>query len=288
MGTPQSLDGFDHIIKAMADLMTLCAQAPSGALKRTLTYTGSDQYPTTFGGLGEVEVLGSQVYQPSPQSTKSRLVEYLFTLDDVPFEVIAPAWLTLRDKASTACNVLFGLKYISQGYVNTRLLSAASAAEALHRSLHDKKPYTDHDFKQLLKSVLAARPGKDAASKDARSFIRARLRNELTYRERLIDLAAIPDPEALKSLIPDIEIWADLLKDARNNVAHAANSPTERPELVKWAELHYALTDVTYAVMSIILMAELDLPVEVQRRAATTQPFILAAEHFAEALGQLP
>jgi hypothetical protein len=40
---PQSLDGFEQIVKAMADLMTLSAHAPSGALKRILRFTGTPE-----------------------------------------------------------------------------------------------------------------------------------------------------------------------------------------------------------------------------------------------------
>ena len=42
---PLSFDGFGQVIKAIADLMTLCAHAPSGALKRTLRFTGSPEHP---------------------------------------------------------------------------------------------------------------------------------------------------------------------------------------------------------------------------------------------------
>jgi hypothetical protein len=130
---PLSLDGFGQVIKAIADLMTLCAHAPSGALKRTLRFTGSPEHPVPDGRPGEVEIMGHQVHQPTPGSGGAARVEYLFTLADVDFAAVVPAWLVLYEQASTACGVLFGLKYISQGYAGTRLLSAASSAEALHQ-----------------------------------------------------------------------------------------------------------------------------------------------------------
>jgi hypothetical protein len=67
-----------------------------------------------------------------------------------------------------------GSKYGSQGYVQHRLLSAASAAEALHRSLHAP-------------------------------------RSKLSYCNRLIRLAALPDAEAMQTLVPDVEQWAGQL-----------------------------------------------------------------------------
>ena len=285
---PVSLDGFNQIIKAMADLMTLCAHTPSGALKRTLWFTGSEAHPTPGGRRSEVEVMGRQVHHPVPQTDAPASVEYLFTLGDVDYDVVVPAWLTLCENAPTACSVLFGLKYISQGYASTRLLSAASAAESLHRWLHDSPPYSDTDFNDLLEKVLASCAGKDATSRAARKFIRERLTNHMTYRDRLVGLATIPDPEAVKSLIPDIETWAALLKNARNSIAHAAKNPADTVELARSAELQYSLTEVTYALLSIILMAELHLPVETQRRAALIQPFAIAAGQFAKAAQHEP
>lgn len=229
--------------------------------------------------------MGRQIHQPAPQADAPALVEYLFTLANVSFDSIVPAWLALYENAPTACSVLFGLKYISEGYTSTRLLSAASAAEALHQSLHDAPPYSDSHFNDLLTKVLSSCAGKDPASKAARKFIRERLTNHMTYRDRLVALAAIPDPEAVKSLIPDIENWATLLKNARNSVAHAAKRPISHVELGKSAELQYSLTEVTYAFLSIILMAELHLPAETQRQAASIQPFAIAAGHFAKAAG---
>lgn len=124
----------------MADLMTLCAHAPSGALKRTLRFTGSPGHPVPAGRPGQAEIMGRQVHQPAPGSGSAPRPEYLFTLADADFATIVPAWLALYERAATACSVLFGLRYISHGYASTRLLSAASSAEALHRSLHDSAP----------------------------------------------------------------------------------------------------------------------------------------------------
>jgi hypothetical protein len=282
---PLSLDGFGQIIKAMADLMTLCAHAPSGALKRTLRFTGSPDHPAPAGRRGEVEIMGRQVHQPAPDSGSAARVEYLFTLADADFATVVPAWLALYERATTACSVLFGLKYISQGYAGTRLLSAASSAEALHQSLHDSTPYLEDEFRELVKKALSAFPGKDEESNSVRKFIRERLTNHMTYRDRVLALAAIPDQEAVASLIPDIEAWAVLLKKARNSAAHAGKAPASAEELARTAGLQHALTEVTYALLSIVLMAELSLPAQVQRRAASVQSFTIAAANYANETG---
>lgn len=281
---PLSFDGFGQVIKAMADLMTLCAHAPSGALKRTLRFTGTPEHPAPAGRGGEAEVMGRQVHQPLDSGSAAR-VEFLFTLADADFAVVVPAWLALYERASTPCGVLFGLKYISQGYASTRLLSAASSAEALHQSLHDSTPYPEDEFPELLKKVLSVFPGKDEKSKSVRKFIRERLSNHMTYRDRVLALAAIPDQEAVASLIPDVETWAELLKKGRNSAAHAGKAPAGAEELARTAGLQHALTEVTYALLSIVLMAELGLPAQVQRRAASAQSFLIAAANYAKEIG---
>ena len=177
----------------------------------------------------------------------------------------------------------FRLKYISQGYAGTRLLSAASSAE----SLHDSAPYPDGAFRELLKKTLSAFPGKDADSKTARKFIRKCLTNHMTYQGRVLALAAIPDQEAVASLIPDVETWAGLLKDARNSAAHAAKAPASAEELAATAGLQHVLTEVTYALLSIVFMAELNLPAQVQRRAASVQSFAIAARNYAREIGEV-
>jgi hypothetical protein len=111
-------------------------------------------------------------------------------------------------------------------------------------------------------------PGTDKKAKPDRRFIRERLSNHMTFRDRVLALAAVPDQEAVAWLIPDIGTWADLLKRGRNSAAHAGKATADAEELATIAGLEHALTEVTYALLSIVLLAELSLPAHVQRRAA--------------------
>jgi len=88
------------------------------------------------------------------------------------------------------------------------------------------------------------------------------------------------------SLIPDIETWAELLKKGRNSAAHAGKALANAEELAKTAGHQHALTEVTYALLSIVLMTELGLPAQVQRRAASAQPFLIAAANYAKEIGR--
>ena len=101
-------------------------------------------------------------------------------------------------------------------------------------------------------------------------------------------LAALPDADAVQTLLPDVEQWAGRLVRARNVVAHADGVPTDHAELVRWAGLCQALAEVTYALVSLVLLAELGLSAEVQRRAATNQDFLVAAKNYADAVAAGP
>ncbi|MBN8204884.1 hypothetical protein JF550_02805 [Microbacterium esteraromaticum] len=84
----------------------------------------------------------------------------------------------------------------------------------------------------------------------------------VSYRMRLRGLAAIPDQQAIADVVPDIEAWARDLHRARNTLAHTGNDDAERDI--------FELECATSSVISLVLMAELGMPADVQRRAAST------------------
>jgi hypothetical protein len=88
------------------------------------------------------------------------------------------------------------------------------------------------------------------------------LEDKVFYRTRLRELAGVPDAEAVAAIVPDVEAWASDLHQARNTLAHTGNDDTERDI--------FELEWVTASLLSLVLMAEMGLPAEVQRRAAST------------------
>jgi len=84
----------------------------------------------------------------------------------------------------------------------------------------------------------------------------------VTYRTRLIELSQIPDAEAVHSVITDVETWSKDLLRARNSLAHTGNDDA-RSDI-------FELEWVTSSLLSLVFMAELGLPADVQRRAAST------------------
>ena len=106
------------------------------------------------------------------------------------------------------------------------------------------------------------------------------LRNNPTYNERMLELASIPDAEAVDRLLTDRAEWAQRLKNARNNLAHANDVSAQDTDAASalW------LLEVTYALLCLVAMAKLGLSPEVQRRALDNTKIIFAAHEFKKQL----
>ena len=271
---------FDTVLKQLMDLLTLAAHAPAGAVSRTLLAPRAgmpDSDKVTVQGSGLVEVLGPQNHVVKPATANETRIQYLFTVVDINFADLIPRWLDLHEQLWLPVSMLAGLFYEPRGYDELRLLVAAVAAEGIHRELHlSKRPYSDEDFAELRKKLMDAVPRGAPNYRRDRTFVSSRIQNELTYLERLRDLAAIPDATAVKTLIADVDGWAKFLKEFRNAVAHASRDRVTVNEAVM---IHDAGV-VTVGLLVLVLMQQLGVASEVQRRAAAGQRFIIAAQRF--------
>jgi hypothetical protein len=279
---PTKFREFDRIAKAVMDLMTLAAHEPAGVIKETLLLTPPDANP----GLGRqisttVEVMGRHIHQPEPGPKETADAGYLFTLDDITFADVLPCWLDLHERTWLACSTMFGLRYIPQGYVTPRLLAVATAAEAMHRGLcPDAMRLPPKEFEALRTRVMAAFQGKDPEAIATRRFLNDVLYNEMRFKDRLLALAAMPDQEAVGRLIGDVPKWAKYIKEQRNGMAHGDRERIGSDE----AGVTFDALEVTFALLGLVLLNELSLSPEVQRRAASAQYLHLMVERFNKAL----
>ncbi len=255
-------DAFDTINKNLQDLLTLCAYVPAASQDQSLMYDASDAHPGHAEFPNEVKVMGRQIYHGPPPAHETPFHNYLFTLEALDFSELIPKWLGLKEKARLGCNILFGLRYISEGYVGNRLLGIATAAESIHRALRPgKTPLTPQQFKTLKQKIRGAIT--DDPDDDVRAFVANVLHNNPTYRERLLDLADIPQSAVVDELLADRERWATMLKRSRNDLAHANERSTANVD----TSAAFWLLEITYALLHLVLMAELGLDGEAQRRA---------------------
>lgn len=187
----------------------------------------------------------------------------LFTCQDIPFEEIMPRWLQVRERFLSAINMVLGLRYAPARYLEGNLLSAVGSAEVMHRSLNiEKSRMPPTEFESLRSKLLENTPSEH------RSWVKSVIRNDLTLRERLHDLAGLPDQEAMQRLIPDVEQWAKSATQARNNLAHTGQTPSlSIDELI-------AVVKVTSAAVVMNILQVLELPGERQREIVQYHPEI--------------
>ncbi len=124
----------------------------------------------------------------------------------------------------------------------------------------DQHPLTKQEYRKLKDKILAALSDEPKHLVD---FVKTGLRNNPTYNERMLELASIPDDGAVNALLGDREQWARALKKARNDLAHANERSSESDEISQ----AFLLMEVTYALLCLVLMSELGVSQEVQRRA---------------------
>ena len=229
----------------------------------------------------QLEVAGTQVFLPNGRRLPPRRVDVLyspvaigksdekaiepdsafFTCEMLSFEQIMPRWCGVRGRLQAAINMILGLRYAPARFVENNLLMAAGAAEALHRGLGiDEKPIPDTEFKKIRSAML------DQVPEEHRGRFKQAIRNSPTLRDRLLALAARPDQEVIKQVVPDVEHWAKRTTQARNNLAHEGKTPSHSID-----ELN-TIVRVTSAVVILNILHELGLSAERQRQVVRDHP----------------
>ena len=173
---------------------------------------------------------------------------------------------SLRHQIKIAANMLFSLINNEPAYVQTQLLVVAVATEAMSRELRPNAiPMAPRDFERLLHQALKTLDPGD------RERFEGLVRNEPTYRDRLLDVASIPAQAAVHLVIPDREQWVSQLRDVRNGLAHGL--AREMGELEELHRLYLRTRFLLYLVM----MSELGLSEAVQVRAVRANEILIYA-----------
>lgn len=284
--TPTTYDAFQAHVKSLMDLLTLTAHAPAGLLSQQLSHRTDNPDLGEMGIEEETsELYVRQTYRPKPTNDAANdRTQYLFTLDDLDDPAAALIrWFSLRDRTWLACGMLFGLRYVPEGYTQSRLMTSVAAAEALHRELFPGATALQPEaFDRLQDTVRRALAGATPEAKAMRHFAKTRLgRNEPACKERLMELAAVPDETAVKKLIADVPRWAKLVRDGRDGVAHASRDALEFERTNSWL---YPL-EINIMLFSLVLMQKIGVPAEVQQRAVRAQHIWYIVDKFNEAGG---
>lgn len=181
--------------KSFQDLISLATHRAAGLIWLRLKLTdegpGAERHPASR----YVHVLYSPAIVGERDAKAVEHHDMFFTCDDIPFEEIVPRWCEVRDRLQAATDLILALRYSPAQYVESRLLMAAGAAEALHRALGiEERPMPVAEFNAMRDAMLELAPEKQ------RERLKGAIRNDVTLRDRLHDLAARPDAQAVSEL----------------------------------------------------------------------------------------
>ena len=264
----------DHA-RAMQDLISLATNRASGLLWMQLRLPREDDEAATARPYlpRDVAVYTDSIVQGDSDARAADHHDVLFTCEHVSFADVVTRWWQARQALRAACNMVLGLRYAPARYLEGNLLTAVGAAEVMHRALGmEKQRMPQEEFDALRERLLACAPDEH------KSWIRGSIRNDVTLRERLRDLAGRPDSEAMVRLLPDVEEWARVATQARNDLAHTGLTARHSiDELL-------AAVRVTTAVVIMNLLQELGIPEGRQREVVGENSELrhiaeLAAEH---------
>ncbi|GAA5196541.1 HEPN domain-containing protein [Microbacterium jejuense] len=277
--TPRPMDDFFEPMRSVSDLMTLSTLEPCADITvRLYTPPVPDRYAEghVFAtALHKVDVYQYRTRTPEPEAGATVWIDFILSREDQPFDDLIPRWFELRDTFKAALDMVLGLTYLTGGYLQTRVVSAVSAAEAFHRALKVPPPLSDAEHSSLRAALFAAVPD------DHRQWLHDRTRyNQPTLRERLVDLARRPGP-FMNDLVPNPDAWAKAAAQSRDGVAHFGAAGHSR-----YDELH-AIVMITAAVVTMNLLGELGISQERMRRALRENRDLrwtceLARQHFGE------
>lgn len=247
---PRNWAGFATTTQAFEDLLTLAGSADCRIESSVLT--------TCDGTAVEVWMKADTVIQSRWNP--------VFVLGTVSNQCISD-WLTLRAKLGMSGSVLFSLDYGGRGYFQNKLFNAASAAEGFHDVLcPNATGISDQEYRTLKSHI------KELPNSPARHWaLSAIQRNQPGLSQRMRELAAIPDSEAVATVLHDQKKWVTWMVDARNAIGHSAWEGMENIP----REVRPALTYVTKTLLHLVVLKKLGLSAKQQRDAAAMSYFNL-------------
>lgn len=248
---PRSMESWLSLIGGITDLVSISTMSACAALTMHLELP-----PLVDNGMagGRSEPRAVDVYEEhvvKPDSTRKVVFfnDFVLTEADLPWKTLLPSWMDVRERFAAARGLILGLRYITEGYLGSRVVSAVAAAEAFHRALELPPPILEEDFVALRNLLLSAAP------KEQRSWVNDRVQwNEPSLKQRLVDLAERPGA-FMKDLVPSPQTWARVAGRSRNDLAHRGDAGDDFEQL-------HAVVEVTAAVVVMNLLREVGVPEE--------------------------
>jgi hypothetical protein len=251
--TPKSMMEWFEVTKAFQDLVTLAMDAPCALLSESLTPSEELLADKSAHAHHTIDVFGEHILRGERDAEGVTNRKGLFTLGTkgVEFHRIVTEWLHIHADFRTTCDMIFGMKYLKRGYLQTQLITAVAAAESLHAALALDPPIPEEEFAERRRKLIESVP------KNQREWLHQKIgENKPTLRQRLLDLARIPYAEVMSEMLPNPSAWAKATRDERNAVAHGGKNMTRDVPLLA------AIVATTTAVVLLNLLHQLGIPAE--------------------------
>lgn len=243
------MESWLSLVAGIADMVSISTMSACAALTMQL------QLPANAGEALDgcrndfkiVNVYQEHIVKPDAGREAIFFNDFVLTEADLPWDELLPAWLKVRDQFAAARSLILGLRYITKGYLGSRVVSAVAAAEAFHRGLDLPAPVPADEFAALRRTLLSAVP------KEQRNWVNDRVQwNEPSLKQRLVDLAERPGA-FMRVLVPDVLTWARVAGRSRNDLAHHGDAGEDFEQL-------HAVVEVTAAVVVMNLLHEVGVP----------------------------
>jgi hypothetical protein len=157
-------------------------------------------------------------------------------------EEVLSAWFHLVDQSSHSIFDFFAVAMTPSMYAEESFLRVARSIESWHRSAIGGTYMSDEDFEKLLDKLTAV------MDKDERAFVKPRLRNQRTLRQRLDELLQVCG-EPVVSLLAEYQGFPKRVVNTRNSLAHEG----KLGDAFTYAELFWAQKSLEYVFRSVLL-----------------------------------
>ncbi len=268
---PRTAEEWSDAAQGFQDLLSLAMDSPCAILRMTLIPTPELFESRNAEARAQIRIVSRHIVVGDPDASGVAGEDALFTMgvEGVEFESFIPLWLTVYTRFRVTLNMILGLRYVDAGYVQTELMTAVAAAEAMHDALDREPPISNSEFKGVKKLLLECVP------EERRQWLREKLgRNTHSLKQRLVYLTTVPDADVMRALLPNPEAWAEEAKKARNAVAHGGESGED-------IRLQHAITQVVRAVVIMNLLHDLNIPTSRLNSALTENQTLRSARRLA-------
>lgn len=204
----------------------------------------------------QVQVYQQRILTPRPEDAAVTGRDFVLSLADLTFEELIPRWITVDQKFAATRSMILGLRYVTGGYLESKVVTAVAAAESMSRALKQPPVMSKSKLSRIRHAAV------DAVEEEFRPWMQEKLASaEPTLPERLLFLLRRPGDFA-RSLIPNPEAWAVSAANARNKLAHVGESKHTSDELI-------AVVQITVAVVVLNFLFELGVSEERMQVAMT-------------------